>query len=90
MAEETPATHPVLLAKERQIAKRVELLLGLTHKRVEAGLHVGQLLPDVVHQDLEETRRKKLTVSFRLAHMVRSYSGTKRAGTRYHMPYVRG
>lgn len=45
--------HPVLLAEERGIAKRVELLLRLAHQRVQAGLHVGQLLSDMVHQDLQ-------------------------------------
>lgn len=42
----------VLLAEEGAVAERVQFLLRLAHERVQARLHVGQLIADVVHQDL--------------------------------------
>jgi len=45
-------TYAVLLSKEGGVAKRVELLLRLSHERIETGLHVRQLFANVVHQDL--------------------------------------
>lgn len=42
----------VLFTQESRVAKGVELLLRLTHQGVQPRLHIWQLLPDVVHQDL--------------------------------------
>lgn len=46
-------THLVLVAKERGITKRGELLLGLTHECIQTSLHIGEFLADVVDQDLD-------------------------------------
>lgn len=56
------------LAEEGAVAKRVELLLRLAHERVEPCLHVGQLVADVVHEDLRaragRTQSVDCTLSF--------------------------
>jgi hypothetical protein len=42
----------MLFTKEGGISKRVQFLLRLSHQGVESGLHVGQLVTNVVHEDL--------------------------------------
>jgi hypothetical protein len=44
----------MLFAKERRVAKVVELLLSLTHQRVESSFHIRQFVSNMVHEDLEE------------------------------------
>ena len=44
----------MLFAQEGAPSERVQFLLRLAHERVQARLHVWQLVPDVRHQDLVE------------------------------------
>ena len=44
----------MLVAEERGIAKSSKLLLRLTHERVEARLHVWELIANVAHEHLIE------------------------------------
>jgi hypothetical protein len=48
----------MLFTKERRIAKIVQLLLSLTHQRVEPSFHIRQLVSNMVHEDLEERQEE--------------------------------
>ena len=48
----------MLFAKERRVAKVVELLLSLTHQRVEPGFHIRQLVSNMVHKNLKDRQEK--------------------------------
>ena len=50
--------HLVLVPVYRRVPKRVQLLLRLAHERVQARLHVRQLVADVVHEHLVERLRE--------------------------------
>ncbi len=52
------SAYLVLVAVYRSISERVQLLLRLAHKRVQARLHLGQLITDMVHQHLVERLRE--------------------------------
>ena len=52
--------HLVLVAVNRRVTERVQLLLRLAHERVQPRLHVRQLVPDMVHEDLVERLREVL------------------------------
>lgn len=46
--------YPVLFTEKGGVAKRVEFLLRLAHQGVQPCLHIGQLVPDVIHEDLQK------------------------------------
>lgn len=47
-------TDLVLITKQGSISERVQLLLCLTHECIQASLHIGKLLANVVDQDLHD------------------------------------
>jgi hypothetical protein len=51
-------TNPMLFAKERRVSKGIELLLSLAHQRIEPSFHIGQLVSNMIHENLDGRRKR--------------------------------
>jgi hypothetical protein len=50
-------TYLVFVAEDGRVAKGVEFLLGLAHKRVEPRFHIREFIPNMVHEDLSPSQQ---------------------------------